>query len=105
MQARRCPTGGEERMIEHPDNETASRRIAMAATVIVSVAAVVVILRGDRAYQRWLAGISPFARPRAGLTRYRTDLRRRRSAVTEFGRLINDVLDQVAEGIAASASK
>ena len=92
-------------MNEHSVNGTAPRRIVLAATVIVSVAAVVVLFRGDRAYQRWLAGNSPFARPRAGLTRYRTDFRRRRSAVTEFGRLINDVLDQVAEGIAASTSK
>jgi hypothetical protein len=89
-------------MIEHPDTEAAPRRIVMAATVIVSVAAVVVLFKGDRAYQRWLVGISPFARPRAGLMRYRTDFQRRRSALTELGRLINDVLDQVAEGIAAS---
>ncbi len=91
-------------MIEHPDAEAATRRIVLAATVIVSVAAVVVLFKGDRAYQRWLAGNSPFARPRAGLTRYRTDFRRRRSTVSEFGRLINEVLDQVAQGIAASAS-
>jgi len=89
-------------MIEHQATEVAPRRIVLAATVIVSVAAVVVLFRGDRAYQRWLAGISPFARPRAGLTRYRTGFNRRRSNVTELGRLINDVLDQVAEGIAAS---
>jgi hypothetical protein len=88
--------------MRYPDNEIASRRIVMAATVVVSVAAVVVLFRGDRAYERWLAENSPFARPRAGLKRYRTDFQRRRSSVTELGRLINDVLDQVAEVARAS---
>jgi hypothetical protein len=90
-------------MIEQRDNESDPGRIALAAAVIISAAAIVVIFRGDRAYQRWLAGISPFARPRAGLKRYRTDFQRRRSSVIEVGRLINDVLNQVAE--AARASK
>jgi hypothetical protein len=83
--------------MQYPDNEIASQRIVVAATVVVSVAAVVLIFRGDRAYQRWLAGISPFARPRAGLNRYRSDFQRRRSSAIELGRLINDVLDMVAE--------
>ena len=89
-------------MIEHPDTEVAPRRIVIAATVIVSVAAVVVLFRGDRAYQRWLANISPFARPRASVQRVRSDFQRRRSGVIEVGRLINDVFDQLAEAAKAS---
>jgi hypothetical protein len=90
-------------MTEERGNESDPGRIALGAAVIISVAAIVVIFRGDRAYQRWLAGISPFARPRAGLKRFRSDFQRRRSSVIEVGRLINDVLNQVAE--AARASK
>lgn len=91
-------------MIEHRDNDSAGR-VVLAATVIISVAAVVVIVRWDRAYQRWLAEISPLARPRAGLKRFRTGIQRQRTNVTEVIQVINDVVDQVAEGISARASK
>jgi hypothetical protein len=89
-------------MTEQPYNETATRRVVMAGTLVVSIAAVVVLFRGDRAYQRWLTEISPFARPRAGIKRYRSDFQRRRSSAAELGRLINDVLDMVAEAARAS---
>ena len=96
---------GEEWMIEHRDNDRAPGRVVLAGTVIISVAAVVVIFRWDRAYQRWLAEISPLARPRAGLTRFRTGFQRQRTSVAEVAHVINDVLDQVAEGMSARASK
>jgi hypothetical protein len=92
-------------MIEHRDSDGAPGRVVLAATVIISVAAVVVIFRWDRAYQRWLAEISPLARPRAGLRRFRTGFQRKRTNVTEVVQVINDVLDQVAEGRSARASK
>jgi hypothetical protein len=90
-------------MIEHPDDSAG--RVVLAATVIISVAAVVVIFRWDRAYQRWLAEISPLARPRAGLKRFRTAFQRQRMNVIEVAQVINDVLDEVAEGMSARASK
>lgn len=91
-------------MIEHRDSDSAGR-VVLAATVVISVAALVVIFRWDRAYQRWLAEISPLTRPRAGLRRFRTGFQRQRTNVTEVAQVINDVLDQVAEGMSTRASK
>jgi hypothetical protein len=68
-----------------------------AAPTLVGIAAIVGIAYWcEHAYRRWLKEIHPLAGHRARMQRMSTGYRSKKSNASEFVRLINDVLDEVA---------
>lgn len=89
-------------MTELRVNDSASRRLNPAVTVIIIVAGLGVAYWCDRAYGRWVKAISPLAGPRARVVRMRVGYQDRRATATDTAQIIGAVLDEVARATATA---
>ena len=83
-------------MTEIRDADASITWFSAVVALTAGAAIVAIAYAGDRVYRRWLQENHPLAGPRARVVRLRTDVRQRRSNVTEFVQVINEVLDEVA---------
>ena len=67
----------------------------VVVTVAVMAAVVGVAYLLDRAYARWLTGVSPFIKPRARYAQLRTGYRTRRADMSDLAHLISELLDEI----------
>jgi hypothetical protein len=75
-------------MAEFQVADASSRRLDVAATIIVCAAVGGLAYWYERSFQRWAAQQHPFAAPRARLARTRTTYQERRALVTDLARVI-----------------
>ena len=68
---------------------------AVVVTVAVMAAVVGVAYLLDRAYARWLTGVSPFIKPRARYAQVRTGYRTRRADMSDLTHLVSELLDEI----------
>ena len=68
--------------------DASSRRLDVAATIILCAAVAGFAYWYERSYRRWAAQQHPFAAPRARLMRTRTTYQERRAFVTDLARVI-----------------
>ena len=68
--------------------DTSSRRLDVAATIILCASVAGLAYWYERSYRRWAAHQHPFAAPRARLARTRTTYQQRRALVTDLARVI-----------------